>query len=61
MIGEMADVELFYEQLPYVHGNLLDLTDDWPSCQLFLAATLDHATQKTSIESYSISQLATIV
>lgn len=38
----MSNVELSYERLPYIDGEL-ELTDDRQSCRLFLAATLDHA------------------
>jgi hypothetical protein len=38
----MSNVELSYDQLPIVDGEL-ELSDNRQSCQLFLASLLDHA------------------
>lgn len=38
----MSNVEIHYDELPYVDGEL-DLADDRSSCKLFLAAVLDCA------------------
>jgi hypothetical protein len=38
----MANIELHYDQLPLDDGEM-DLSIDWRSCELFLAALLDYA------------------